>query len=78
LIKSQNAFLGICRPDESYVKALKEFADNKPEFYKVINDFLYLSEKDKKAMINYLNGFYRSLENIDGILNNFSHECKQF
>jgi hypothetical protein len=75
---TQRRFLGICRPEESYANALKEFADKKQEFYKVINEFAYLSEKDKKGMISYLNEFYRNIENIDGMLNIFSHECKEF
>ena len=52
LTKSHNAvYLGICRPEENYVKALKEFSEKKTEFYKVINEFQYLSDKEKKGMI---------------------------
>jgi hypothetical protein len=75
---TQRRFLGICRPEETFKKELKEFSDKKSEFYEVINDFEYLGEKDKKGMINYLDGFYRSLEKIDGILNIFNNECKEF
>jgi hypothetical protein len=75
---TQRRYLGICRTEESFAKALKEFTDKKQEFYKVINEFQYLSEKDKKGMISYLDGFYHSMEDIDGIVNIFTHECKEF
>jgi hypothetical protein len=75
---TQRRFLGICRPEENFKKALKEFSDKKSDFYKVINDFEYLSDKEKKGMINYLDEFYHSLEKIDGILNIFNNECKEF
>jgi hypothetical protein len=75
---TQRRFLGACRPEEAYVKTLKEFSDKKTELYKVINDFEYLGVKEKKGMISYLDEFYHSLEKIDGILNIFNNECKEF
>ena len=75
---TQRRFLGICRPEETFKKELKEFSDKKSEFYKVINDFGYLSDKEKKGMISYLDEFYSSLEKTDGILNIFNNECKEF
>jgi hypothetical protein len=74
---TQRRFLGACRPEEAYVKALKEFSDKKPELYKVINDFEYLSEKEKKSVTSYLDEFYHNLEKIDGILNIFNNQCKE-
>jgi hypothetical protein len=75
---TQRLFLGICRPEEDYIKILKEFSWKKPEFYRVINEFQYLSDKDKKGMISYLDEFFRSIEKIDAILNIFNNECKKF
>ena len=74
---TQRRFLGLCRPDETYIKALKEFTDKKSEFYRVINEFPYLNEKTKKGMIRYLDEFYLNVEKINGILNIFSNECKE-
>ena len=75
---TQRRFLGICRQEETFKRELKEFSDKKSEFYRVINDFRYLSDKGKKGMISYLDEFYHSLEKIDGILNIFNNECKEF
>jgi hypothetical protein len=75
---TQRRFLGICRPDENYINALKEFSEKKPEFYRIINEFQYLSDKDKKWIISYLDEFYQSIENIQVILNKFRNECKDF
>jgi hypothetical protein len=75
---TQRRFLGICRPEETYARELKEFSDKKTEFYKVINEFTYLSDKDKKEMISYLDEFYRNLDKISGILNVFKNECKEY
>jgi hypothetical protein len=74
---TQRRYLGLCRPEENYVKALKEFSEKKTEFYKVINEFQYLSAKEKKGMISYLDGFFNNIEKIDGILNIFNNECKE-
>jgi hypothetical protein len=75
---TQRIYLGRCRTEDVYKKALKEFSDKKSELYKVINDFQYLSAKEKKGMISYLDEFFSSLEKIDGILNIFNNQCKEF
>jgi hypothetical protein len=75
---TQRRYQGMCRPEENYVRILKEFSDKRAEFYRVINEFQYLGEKDKKTMISYLDEFYNSIEKIDGILNIFNNECKEF
>jgi hypothetical protein len=71
----QRRFLGDCRSVEQYTYALKEFSENKPEFYRIINEFTYLNEKERKSMIGYLDEFYTALEK--GILiNTLLRECK--
>lgn len=70
----QRRFLGDCRSVEQYTAALKEFSENKSEFYRIINEFTYLKEKDRKYMTRYLDEFYSYLEN--GILiNSLRREC---
>jgi len=46
----ERRYLGICRSEDVFINALKEFNDKKEEFYKVINDFPLLSAKTKKEM----------------------------
>ena len=68
-------FLGDCRSVEQFNEALKEFAAKKAEFYRVINEFTYLNDKEKKKMITYLDEFYNDLEK--GILiNSLRRECR--
>ncbi len=72
----ERRYLGYCRSEEQYTEALKEFKENKGEFYRIINDFTYLNEKEKKFMIAYMDEFYKELENgylIPALL----RECKE-
>jgi hypothetical protein len=67
-------FICECRSIEQYTDALKEFSAKKSEFYRIINEFSYLNEKDRKYMISYLDEFYDDLEN--GILiKTLQREC---
>lgn len=71
----ERLFLGVCRDEESYRKAVKEFSAKKDEFYKVIQDFPYVEQKVKKQMIRYLDEFFNDIDN-DRIVYNFLNECK--
>lgn len=72
----QRRFLGYCKSEEQYAKALIEFRENKEEFYRIINDFTYLDAKEKKFMTAYLDEFYKDLEK--GILiPTLLRECKE-
>ena len=71
-------YLGICRSEETFINALKEFADKKEDFYRVINEFQYLSPKVKKQMISYLEGFYKGFDKRNSIVNTLLNECMDF
>lgn len=58
----QRRFLGDCKSADQYSNSLKEFSEKKSDFYKIIREFTYLNEKDKKYMIAYLDEFYSDLE----------------
>ena len=70
-------YVGICRSEEVFRNALLEFSDKKETFYRVINEFPYLSGKVKKKMINYLDSFYAGFEKRNGIVNSLLNNCKQ-
>jgi hypothetical protein len=74
----ERLYLGICRSEEVFINALKEFAEKKEEFYKVINDFPYLKAKSKKEMITYLNGFFIGLDKRNTLAYTFRKECLDF
>jgi hypothetical protein len=71
----ERRYIGDCRSDEEYKEILKEFTEKKPEFYMIIDEFIYLNEKDKKYMTAYLDAFYKALEK-DFILTSFRRECR--
>jgi hypothetical protein len=71
-------YLGRCRSEEDFLKALKEFTDKKPDLYKTINEFPYLSEKTKKGMITYLDEFYNRIDKKHTIIQDFLNQCDNF
>jgi hypothetical protein len=72
----ERMYLGLCRSEEDYLKALKEFSDKKEEFYKVIREFNLLDEKQKKDMIKYLDGFYALFNERNSIVKDLLQNCK--
>ncbi|MCX6255307.1 MAG: hypothetical protein NTV31_12625 [Bacteroidia bacterium] len=68
-------YLGICRSEEVFLNALKEFSDKKEEFYRIINEFPYLGEKSKKDMILYLDRFYTGFDKRNSIVYNLRKTC---
>lgn len=72
----ERIYLGICRDEEVYIKALQEFIDKKDAFYRVINEFELLSESSKKDLVRFIDAFYREIED-NSILRNFTKGCKK-
>jgi hypothetical protein len=68
-------YVGLCRDEDIFNNALKEFIDKKEEFYKTINDFPLLSDKSKKDMIKYLDSFYKGVGN-NSVVSQMLHNCK--
>jgi hypothetical protein len=74
----ERLFLGVCRSKEVYWKDLAIFIEKKDEIYKVINEFPYLSPKDKKDITGYIDGFYNQLAGRKEILDILTSSCKNF
>jgi hypothetical protein len=74
----QRRYLGLCRTEQEYLNALREFIDNKTGFYRIINDFPYINEKSKKNMIRYLDEFYLSIDKSNTVIHKFLDECGNF
>ena len=74
----ERRYLGLCRTEDEFLKALKEFSDFKQEFYRIINEFPYLNEKVKKSMTGYLDGFYYGIDKRNTVIQNFMNECDNF
>jgi hypothetical protein len=74
----ERVFTGICRSKEVYQKDLEVFLEKKEEFYRVINEFPYLSQQSKKDIVVYLDGFFNMLKPKGGIIDNLMNSCKKF
>lgn len=74
----ERIFLGVCRSREVYQNDIKEFLQKKDEFYRVINEFPYLSTKQKKDMILYLDEFFNKCTGKQNIIDAFLNNCKNF
>jgi hypothetical protein len=61
------------------MKDLERFSSKKDEFYRVVNEFPYLDQKEKKNVIDYLDGFFNQLAgNKDMLINTLINSCKNF
>lgn len=74
----ERRYLGICRSEEIFINALKEFTDKKEAFYKVINEFPFLNASSKKVMINYLDSFYNQFDRRNSIVADMLAGCITF
>jgi hypothetical protein len=72
----ERLYMGMCRSEEVYKNEVKEFAEKKDEFYKLINDFPYLNPRSKEDIINYLNGFFDMFDKHNSIAYNMLNQCK--
>jgi hypothetical protein len=74
----QRRYVGICRSEDVFINALKEFTDKKEAFYKVINDFQLLNEKEKEKIIRYLDSFYEGFDKHNSIIDDILAGCSNF
>lgn len=74
----QRIYTGICRSEEVFLNALKEFARKKESFYNVISEFPYLDDRSKKDMIRYLDEFFNGFDKRSNVVYNLKQDCKNF
>jgi hypothetical protein len=74
----ERRYVGICRTEDVFINALKEFSDKKEEFYKVINEFPLLEEKEKIRMTQYLDTFYAGFDKRNSIVHDILSGCSNF
>jgi hypothetical protein len=59
---TERYFLGPCRTDKEYNKALLLLLENKYKIIKLIEEFQFLNKKDKNEMVKYLTSFYERVD----------------
>jgi hypothetical protein len=74
----ERRYVGICRTEDVFINAMKEFAGKKEAFYKVINDFQMLDQKEKSIMIKYLDSFYDDFDERNSIVKYILNDCTNF
>ncbi|MDZ7738908.1 MAG: hypothetical protein U5K32_07580 [Bacteroidales bacterium] len=70
----QRVFLGACRPDSTYSRILKEFMDNKDNFYEEIGKCSMLDDKSRRYVNSYLDSFFK-LYKRDRIIDMLKMTC---
>lgn len=68
-------YLGACRSEEDYQKAIDWLASYREEIKELILSFEYLEESDKKDMINFIESYYEQAENSGFIKRYINSTC---
>jgi hypothetical protein len=75
---TEREYLGYCRQsDETLLQVINQFIENKEEIYSLINDFQLLSEKERKQLQRFAQGFYDEAENPKVLLSSLKRECRE-
>jgi len=74
----ERRYVGICRSEDAFINALREFTDKKEEFYKIINEFPLLDKRNRTEMIGYLDSFYNRFDKKNSIVFDILSGCTNF
>lgn len=74
----ERLYMAVCRSESEFTGALAEFIEKKDEFYKVINSFPYITDRSRKDMINYLDGFYYGIDKRNSLVRKLLNDCIWF
>jgi len=74
----ERLYMAVCRDESQFNEALMEFKEKKDEFYRVINTFPYITERNRKGMINYLDGFYYGIDKRNTLVRKLLNDCVWF
>lgn len=72
---TERVFRGLCRVEGGYDEAVNYFQAKKPDIYTLYESSPYLSDKSKKYTINYLNSFYKILDDPKKLKQNVITAC---
>lgn len=71
----ERLFLGICREKEVFEHQIALLAGKRTEFYRIINEFDYITEREKKDIIQFLDTFFDQSRNV---VIQIQNSCKKF
>ena len=74
---NERYFYGMCRTDDVYNTVLDLYQEKKDEIFLFVNSFEYLDKKTRKYVINYLEEFYKEIDNPNFIKNCLRPSCEK-
>jgi hypothetical protein len=74
---TERIYQGRCPDEARFRPLLDEYESKKDALYKLIREFPYLEERDRKNMIRYLDEFFSDLSDRDKMLSIVRRECKE-
>lgn len=69
-------YRGFCKPDAELQQALDEFRQRKDEIYKTCNNVPFLSAKELKKVLKYMDDFFKTIENPKKVTLEFHNKCR--
>jgi hypothetical protein len=72
----QRYFLGICREDSEFQAAIDHVQNLKEEILDLVRNFSYLSDREKKDMISYLEAYFDSAAKPGFIRSSLKSTCR--
>jgi hypothetical protein len=75
---AERYYLGMCYSDGELEPIISEFMGLKDQFLEIVNDFDYLSQRDKKQVEDYINSFYKMNKNQHLLISDLNRTCKSF
>jgi len=72
---TERYYVGPCRPDVDFVLAIEQLNLYREEILKLVWDFEYLDQKDKKSVVNYLEEYFNQAEYQKSLVFGFQRTC---
>jgi len=69
-------FRGFCRYNNGYDNTIDFYQEKKPEFYALINTSTFLTSKNQKYILKYLDSFYDTLDNPKAVKKKITTVCR--
>ena len=73
---STRLYRGFCRPDDDLLPALDEFRKRKEEIYQTCRSVPFLSERELKKVLKYMDDFFKIIENPKRVELEFHRKCR--
>lgn len=72
---TERYYVGCCSPDVDFVLAIEQLNLYREEILKLVWNFEYLDQKDKKSVLSYLEEYFKEAEHQKALLFGFQRTC---